>query len=353
MAVRSSLKRCAAALVFAVAPVALGDNYGSAILTDQPTGYWRFNETSGSTLGDVSGHNNNAFYQSDASSFAIAQPGFLPSSTNHATSFNGGSVFGPYNLNSAAMSQDNSPALNPFAYADSFTIEGWVRDRSPEPTGDFDPNNGSRFFFGNNFGFGLTELNEPHFVSFSRKDYILNSVHVSQDQWHQMAVTFNGTDAVFYLDGENVGTKNVGHSLPGAAQSETQFGIGRRTTAQSPWLGDIDELSIFDKVLNDDQIRLHYLAALSEFGDANGDKQIDFADLVAVAQHYGQSASSFADGDFDGDGSVSFPDLVTVAQHYGSTIGVPPAAATAVPEPALMPAMGAGILMLARRRLRR
>jgi hypothetical protein len=56
---------------------------------------------------------------------------------------------------------------------------------------------------------------------------------------------------------------------------------------------------------------------LAKDGDTNGDHQVSFADLVAVAQHYGQSAGSAAAGDVNGDGVVSFADLVAVAQHYG------------------------------------
>lgn len=56
---------------------------------------------------------------------------------------------------------------------------------------------------------------------------------------------------------------------------------------------------------------------LAKDGDTNGDHQVNFADLVAVAQHYGQSAGSTAAGDVNGDGAVNFADLVAVAQHYG------------------------------------
>lgn len=324
------------------------DNYGKAVLNDLPTGYWRFNETAGSTATDGSGHGNSAFYQSDGSTYAIGQAGFLPYSGNTASHFNVASVFDPFNTNSAILSQQYAPALHPYAYANTFTIEGWVRDVSPLPANELDPNNGSRFFFASNYGFGLTELNEPHFVTFSRKDYILSSTIVSQDQWHQMAVSFTGFDATFYVDGVNVGAVNISRATPGALQTNTQFGIGRRTTGASPWLGDVDELSIFDTVLSDEQIQNHYVAALSEFGDANGDKQVSFADLVAVAQNYGQNVNSFKQGDFDGDGAVNFADLVTVAQHYGSSIGGPVAGPGAVPEPGVVPLLGVGSLLLMR-----
>jgi hypothetical protein len=65
-------------------------------------------------------------------------------------------------------------------------------------------------------------------------------------------------------------------------------------------------------------------------GDANHDRTIGFADLVAVAQNYGKSGMTFAQGDFNYDGLVSFEDLVTVAQHYGVTLAEPAQAAPIV-----------------------
>jgi Protein of unknown function (DUF4038)/Bacterial Ig-like domain len=55
-------------------------------------------------------------------------------------------------------------------------------------------------------------------------------------------------------------------------------------------------------------------------GDANRDRQINFADLLIVAQNYGQSNRTFATGDFNYDQKVDFADLLIVAQKYGSSL---------------------------------
>jgi hypothetical protein len=55
-------------------------------------------------------------------------------------------------------------------------------------------------------------------------------------------------------------------------------------------------------------------------GDANRDRTVSFADLVAVAQHYGNTGKSWIDGDFNGDGIIGFADLVAVAQRYGTSL---------------------------------
>jgi hypothetical protein len=75
-------------------------------------------------------------------------------------------------------------------------------------------------------------------------------------------------------------------------------------------------------------------------GDANRSRSVDFADLVLLAQHYGQTTGmTYADGDFDDDGDVDFADLVVLAQAYNVTLPAPAAAAlpaagvTAAPVP--------------------
>ncbi len=66
-------------------------------------------------------------------------------------------------------------------------------------------------------------------------------------------------------------------------------------------------------------------------GDANHDRTVGFADLVAVAQNYGKTSGvGFPQGDFNYDGMVDFSDLVTVAQRYGTSLAQPAPAAEVV-----------------------
>jgi probable HAF family extracellular repeat protein len=58
-------------------------------------------------------------------------------------------------------------------------------------------------------------------------------------------------------------------------------------------------------------------------GDANQDRSVDFADLVALAQNYNSSGKDWSQGDFDGDGGVGFSDLVALAQNYNTTLPPP------------------------------
>jgi hypothetical protein len=53
-------------------------------------------------------------------------------------------------------------------------------------------------------------------------------------------------------------------------------------------------------------------------GDTDVDGDVDFADLVTLAQNYNRTGDAeWIDGDFDFTASVAFPDLVALAQNYG------------------------------------
>lgn len=68
---------------------------------------------------------------------------------------------------------------------------------------------------------------------------------------------------------------------------------------------------------------------VTRYGDANLDGTVNFTDLLALAQSYGQSNSNWDQGDMTYDAAVGFPDLLTLAQNYGQLANVvQPAAAT-------------------------
>jgi probable HAF family extracellular repeat protein len=81
-------------------------------------------------------------------------------------------------------------------------------------------------------------------------------------------------------------------------------------------------------------------------GDANLDGTVDINDLTIVLANYGQTGMTWSQGEFTGDGTVDVNDLTIVLAHFGQSLGSPPAAMAAVPEPASLLLAAAGTLGL-------
>jgi regulation of enolase protein 1 (concanavalin A-like superfamily) len=57
-----------------------------------------------------------------------------------------------------------------------------------------------------------------------------------------------------------------------------------------------------------------------KLGDVTGDNAVNFDDLLALAQNYGQSQRTYSQGDLNYDGAVTFDDLLILAQRYGTSL---------------------------------
>ena len=53
-------------------------------------------------------------------------------------------------------------------------------------------------------------------------------------------------------------------------------------------------------------------------GDANGDREVNFADFLILAHNYGKQRDAvFAEGDFDNNGAVNFADFLILSENFG------------------------------------
>jgi uncharacterized delta-60 repeat protein len=81
-------------------------------------------------------------------------------------------------------------------------------------------------------------------------------------------------------------------------------------------------------------------------GDANRDGQVNFSDLVILAQNYNATGKTFSQGNFDysAGGSVNFADLVLLAQRYGMNLNNVTTSAAVVAAPTKREPVAADVL---------
>jgi len=113
----------------------------------------------------------------------------------------------------------------------------------------------------------------------------------------------------------DVGTSTVnipytGTSILPAVQSDLKNGFIKSSDAA----GSSGKFGVADTDTGS-AIKLQYAV----IGDTNVDGNVNFTDLLALAQHYGNTGVDWSKGDLNYDGVVNFSDLLALAQHYGQS----------------------------------
>ena len=312
-------------MVAAGTVLANGSSYESAILADNPLGYWRLGEESLSDAFDSSGNGYDGIYFGGV---ALARPGALPSDP------------------------DTSVLLDPTGYVDmgerdvfknltnDFTVEAWTDGIGAVVS--------TRWFTVGLYqrGFALTVSEDQLvFTAYDIKDYVL-PYDMPPDTWSHVAAVFDSAnDVQFYIDGQHQGT--IGGSR-WCAESRGPMNIGQHpfphptTGSQGRYSGGLDEVAIYGHSLSGLDIKTHYLTATGELwrlADANEDDMVGGSDLDIVRAWWGREVpvGSTIQGDLNNDGFVGGGDLDLVRSYWGQ--GIPPTP-NAVPEPS------AGLLCL-------
>lgn len=241
----------------AIANIAVGARtnatYYDTVMTDLPLGYWRFDETSGTTATDSSGNGKHGSYNS----VVLAQNGSLYGESNRAAYFDG------------VNSYVNIAGINISDFQNGFSWEAWIKPSSLSANAGsiFNSSTSSSVGILKQTGQGLLEFRTSPFTSTSTLSGHSTSpltyhnsyatYNLGDGQWHHLVAVWDKTNQkkYIYLDGNVVALATVTTSLNSNLASFGNLTIG---AASYRWYGYIDEAAVYGYPLTTNQIRTHY-----------------------------------------------------------------------------------------------
>ncbi|MFI6325526.1 LamG-like jellyroll fold domain-containing protein [Nonomuraea sp. NPDC050556] len=239
---------------------ATGSQYASTVLNSDPLGYWRLGEQTGTDAQDAAGGAGLA----RLNSVTLKQPGAVSGSTDTSAQFTGSSSV---TLPDAAIAQ----------LGDAASIEAWFKTTKPGVIAAISPNSTTAqtaapartaLYIGSD---GLLRGQFRPRTDTAAIAPIASTGVVTDGQWHHVALTLGGGTQQLFLDGQPVGTA-TGTSVSGwpiTAQVGNGLleGGGKRgwpggpvTTAELPFVGQLDEVAVYDKPLTPQEIATHVAA---------------------------------------------------------------------------------------------
>jgi pectin methylesterase-like acyl-CoA thioesterase len=215
-----------------------GESENSGEVSVTPTdlfGYWKFDETSGTTAADSSGGNPGTL-QSGATwtSGIISNAVHLDGTTNGYLSFPAGLV----------------GSLN------DFSVSTWVKlDTNATWSRVFDFGSGTSTYMFLSPASGSGTMRYAITTSGGAGEQQINSsALLSTGIWHHVAVTLSGTLGILYVDGAAVGT-NSGMTLkPSSLGNTTQNYIGKSQYADPNLNGSMDDFRIYNHALSASEV---------------------------------------------------------------------------------------------------
>jgi Concanavalin A-like lectin/glucanases superfamily len=215
--------------------------YGRAVAADNPIGWWRLGDTSGSTAVDQMGASNGTY---SATGVTLNQPSLVPAESNKADAFNGSTGY------------VRVPAAAAFNLTRAITLEAWIKPTSLPSTGVF------RSVMTKGEAYSL-QFNGPRLEltviqsGTRRRLQTPAGVIVAGGTYHVVG-TFDGSTQRLYVNGTQVASA----ALSGSASTSTApIVIGSWDGTQEFFNGVIDEPAVYGTVLSATQVRAHYDAA--------------------------------------------------------------------------------------------
>jgi hypothetical protein len=217
--------------------------YTAEVLADNPVLYWRLNETAGITAVDASGNNHHGTYKG---TLQIGQPGAIAGDTDTAVGFNGGSV--------------DAGGILDFAGDEPYTLEAWIRPTIID--GDYrhvfnkdaiDTDGRQQYGM---FVRSSSGLCIERFVDSGAIQAITGAPPL--DVYTHVVGTYDGTMMQLFVNAVLVDSATDARL---AKQKDAPFLVGTKYIDTGPFIGDLDEVAVYDKALTQERVQAHYDAA--------------------------------------------------------------------------------------------
>lgn len=223
--------------------------YPSAVLADSPQAYYRMDESSGTTLHDSSGNSQNGTLNA---TFTLGQTGALANDVDTAILFNGSTGYAAL---PAGVTQGANVTLECWFKLSNTTFGTFPRVIADDNAGsthhgiEFCIESGGGGFFAN-LGFNTSS----NTVAYTGTSFTAGI-------WYHIAVTYDGTTCILYLNGVNVASSTISKTLVAGG---FVYNIARNPGDSSDFFpGTVDEVSIYNTALSGARILAHYNAGLA------------------------------------------------------------------------------------------
>ncbi len=216
-----------------------------AVIGAKPVAYWRMDEFAAPRAVDSSGNDHDAIYEPGVAYFleGPASDRFCEDGeTNRAAHFVGG------RLRSRVADLDNQYSISLWCWngmpTDAREIAGWMfsrgRDHGLTSQGD-------------HLGVGGTS-HSGRLIYLHDGETVAGQSQVERWTWHHVVFVRDGQEVRIYLDGRSEPEIAITSSeQPPTAIEELIF--GGRGDQQATWEGRLDEISVFDRALNSEEVR--------------------------------------------------------------------------------------------------
>ena len=240
-------------MLLSLGAAAYAATYSDTIKADNPVGYWRLEELSGTTVADSSSSGMCPGTYTGSPNFGL--PGIETRCIGMQAAPN----------TTAPITIGYYPELNP---AGPFSFEIWVRPNSIGASGEYRCPIGNFGGWGNPSGWYVYQTPSPgstFTMVLQPANSFVGGFSYELFKWYHLVGTYDGTTAKFYVNGQLQGSAPFAYGVGYLANPSAALDIGARGDSYGWFDGSLDEAAVYTNVLTAEQVAAHYTVGTNSF----------------------------------------------------------------------------------------